>query len=289
MIRRMLRPSNRRVRWLVGLLLIGLFAAVQAARTDANLETRFVRAYAGRIVGQTSAGARRKLEQLARSDHVALLRRCLKAWRSRYHDFRATFVKQERIDGALGKEQWLKAAYRDRPFSVALTWTRNAPRGDRVLYVDEKYGGQMLVRPANKFLRALVPGGTVTRDPESREVMRSTLRPVTLFGFRKGLQSLLKVYRRARDAGDLRTEFGGYRQVAGRKALMLIRYLPPGKGYPCHRTEIYIDVEYLLPTCIKGYNWEGQIDSRYVYKDLEFNVGLTDRDFLPENHDMERP
>ena len=84
-------------------------------------------------------------------------------WLETNRDFTATFIKQERIKGRLGKEQWIDVSFMDEPFSVAMNWTKNAPVGDRVLYVDGKYGGQMLVRPSNGFLRALAP--TVARRP----------------------------------------------------------------------------------------------------------------------------
>jgi hypothetical protein len=272
---------------IVGILLAGLFAALQAAKTDAKLETRFVEAHNGRIVAQNSAEVLRRVEQLARTDHIALLELCLRNCQDRYRDFQATFVKQERINGILGKEQWIEARYLDNPFSVALRWTHNAPRGDRVLYVEGRYDDRMLVRPSNAFLRALAP--TVPRDPRGSEAMKSTLRPVSMFGFRRGMESLLAVYRQAQRNGDLKTESGGYSKVAGRNAIKLIRYLPPKGDYPCFVTEIHIDLEYLLPVCIKGFDWDRRLSSRYVYKDLRINVGMTERDFMPEKNDLKWP
>ena len=98
-----------------------------------------------------------------------------------------------------------------------------------------------------------------------------------------------KVYRKAKRHGQLKEAFGGYMKVAGRKAIVLVRYLPPKKDYPAHKTEIFIDVQALVPTCVKGYDWDGNITGRYIYKNLKFNVGLAGEQFTPEANGMAEP
>ena len=83
--------------------------------------------------------------------------------------------------------------------------------------------------------------------------------------------------------------FGGYGDVSGRKAICLIRYLPAKDDYPARKTVVFIDVEHLVPLLIEGYDWDENLSSRYVYKNVRFNVGLTEQDFLPEANDMARP
>ncbi len=198
-----------------------------------------------------------------------------------YTNYTCTLTKQERIGGKLGTEQEVKAKFKEAPFSVAMQWVRNAPLGDRVLYVEGKYNNNMLVRPTNSLLRMLT-GGAVQRKPDGADAMRNTLRPVSLFGFRNGMRELVKVYIAARDAGDLTEKFGGFADVAGRKTIVLERYLPPRDDYPAWKTLVYIDPEYLVPICIEGYNWDEELSSRYVYQDVNFDAKLTDDDFLPE-------
>ena len=200
-------------------------------------------------------------------------------------DYTGTFIKQERIRGQLLEEQTIAVKYRHLPFSVAMAWTKNAPAGDRVLYVEGKNGNQMIVRPSVSWQRALV-GGFVKKDPTADDVLKSTLRPVTMFGFRRGLENLIEVYKTARDAGDLKTKYAGTTSVAGRQCIQITRLLPPKDDYPCHRTEIHIDIETLLPICIEGYNWRGELDSKYLYTDMKFNVGLADGDFERQANDF---
>ncbi len=278
-------PTNRRVRILVGLLLAGLFF-VQCTRTVALKESDVVTVVDGRVIGENSPDTTRRIDHLARTDHIKLLSYALENARGRYRDYTCTFIKQERIGGRLGDPEHIEVRFLAEPFSVAMQWMENPPLADRMIYVEGKYDGQMLVRPTG-LLGGIV--GTVARDPEGDEARRNTLRPVTLFGFVNALENLLDVYEKARDAGDLREEFGGYAEIDGRETVKLIRYLPPEDDYPAYRTDVYLDLEYLVPICIEGRNWDNELTSRYVYTDLRFNVGLTPDDFLPRTLGMEPP
>ena len=227
------------------------------------------------------------LRDLARSGHIEFLEHCLKNYRERYKDYRCTVTKQERIDGRVWAEQEIAVKFRQSPFSVSMEWVRNTDLSNRVLYVEGKFGNQMIVQPI-AFLRPFW-GQTFFRDPNAEDVRQRTLRTVDQFGFERGLTALLEVYRLARRNGDLKEEFGGHADVAGRKCVVLVRYLPAKDDYPAAKTVICIDTEYLLPISVEGYDWENRCTSRYIFKDLKFNVGLKDRDFTPEANDMKRP
>jgi len=281
---RWLRPTNRRIRLLVGLLLAGLIC-IQCTQTEAFRSVILATAIDGKTVGQNAPGVRIKLEKLAKTDHIALLEYCLDNYNGRYHDYTCQFVKQERINGALGKKQTISVKYMDAPFSVAMKWIENAPIGDRVLYVEGKNGNNMLVHPKYGWMRALA-GKSVSRPPDCDEAMKSTLRPVSMFGFKRCMQNLLKIYRQADQAGDLKQKFGGYYNLNGRDAIQIVRFLPAEKDYPYHKTLIYIDLEHLVPIGIENWNWDGQLHSVYNYQDIKPNVGLTEDDFMPEVNGM---
>ena len=279
-LKQALRPSNRRVRYAVGFLLVGLFCIQCISVTDTSSSVVIAKSQL-----DDPQAAARKVVDLAKTDHIALLDYCLDHYNRTYHDYTCTLIKQERINGELGPEQEVRVKYKESPFSVAMQWTRNPPLGDRLLYVEGKYDDNMMVRPANK-LHQIVTGGTVLRKPDGPDAMRNTLRPVNLFGFRKGMEDLIKVYREARDAGHLKEAFGGFADVAGRNTIVLERYLPASDSYPAWKTVLYIDPELLVPVCIEGYDWDKQLSSRYVFENIRFNTGLTDDDFLPEANDM---
>lgn len=286
----MLRPSNRRVRLLVGLFLAGLFCiqCTQNARTEYVSESKYVLPILDNSGEAGADGLAAGIKRLAETDHIALLELCLENYHRSYSDYTCTLIKQELIGNKLRREQTIAVKFMDSPFSVSMKWLRNPTAGDQILYVEGKYNNEMLVRPTNGLLRALV-GGTARRSPDGADAMRNTLRPVNMFGFKRGLLSLLDVYRQAKNNGHLKQTFGGLTEVAGRRSLALVRYLPPVADYPAHKTVIHIDQEYLVPTCIESYDWEGRLSARYIYKDLLFNVSLKADDFLPEANDMKPP
>ncbi|MCK4276615.1 MAG: DUF1571 domain-containing protein [Phycisphaerae bacterium] len=292
LLRYTFRPTNRRIRILVGLLLAGLFC-LQCTQTIAFRQSRYMVAINGREIGANAPEVTDQLVELAKTDHIALLEHCLTHYRRQYHDYDCTLIKQERINGSVTPEQWIDVAFMGSPFSVAMQWVRNAPAGDRVLYVEGKHNGRMLIRPTSPLLRAVVP--TAFYKPDSKEALRNSLRPVSMFGFERGLQSLLKVYRLARDGGDLREEFGGFAEVMGRNAIVIIRHLPNKPEYPAGKTVICIDLDHMVPICIEGYDWNQQVSweqrltGRYVYKDIRFNVGHTLDDFEPANYGLKSP
>ena len=286
MLRSILHPSNRRIRLIVGVLVAGLLC-VQCTRSEAFRQSRFLVALSGEVLTANAPEVSTEVARLAKTDHIALLEYCLAACQGRYQDYTCTLIKQERIGGRVSNEQEIAVKFVSDPFSVAMRWTpETAGLGDRVLYVEGKYNNMMLVRPTG-VLGKLV--GTAMRRPDGPQAMQSTLRPVNQFGFIRSLESLLKVYRQARTAGDLTERFGGYAEVAGRKAIVLIRQLPPKDNYPAAKTVIFIDLEYLVPIAVEGYDWDQQLSSRYVFKDIRFNVGLKGEDFTPAANDMKAP
>lgn len=272
-----LRPTNGRLRWVVGLGLLALICIQCASPTSAVNEEQLVTGVNGKLVGKLSAPMANRLERLAREDHIALLEWCKENYLSTVQDYTCTFIKRENINGKVDAAQVIDVKFRERPFSVAMVWLENAPIGDRCLYVEGEHDNQMLVRP--KGMLSFV--GTQRRGPESPEVMANTLRPITLFGFGRGLDSLIDVYQVAAERGELDQRFAGYKMVDGRETIVLERLLPPSDDYPAWRTLTYIDVQTLLPVCIEAWDWNEQLDSRYIYTDLRLNVGLTAGDFEP--------
>jgi hypothetical protein len=270
------------MRWLVGLLLIGLFC-IQCIPQGGSIASNVVIAKS-----MAAPDSPQRLVQFAQTDHVALLKLCRQRYADNVRDYACTFIKQERINGALGGEQEIGVKFMDSPFSVAMDWRKNAPLGDKIIYVEGKHDDNMIVRPKGSMLQMLT-GGAVLRKPGGDEAMRSTLRPVSVFGFSRGLRDLIAVYEQAAAAGELDQRFGGYADVEGRKTLVLERYLPAGEHYPAWKTLVYIDVERLLPVCIEGWDWDKRLSCRYVYKDVRFNIGLTDGDFLPESNGIKMP
>jgi hypothetical protein len=289
-IKGLLRPTNRSKRLLVGLFLGVLFCIQCTQDMQANKPGTGISAVVreGKVLAAGSSDLAATVDKLAKTDHVGLLKFCQDNYQKRYSDYTCTFVKQETIRGRLGKEQMTAVKFMERPFSVVMTWTANRPSpADRVLFVDGKYDGKVLCRPVG----VLGAFGTQVRDPWGDDAKVHSLKPITEFGIAKMTQSLIDVYEVARKLGDSTEEFGGYFEMNGRRCVMLIRHLKanPVQNYPAKKTYTYIDTEYLVPVCVKGWDWSDQFSCTYGFKDIKFNMGLTENDFLPQSNEMKPP
>jgi hypothetical protein len=286
-LKSMLHLTNRKLRLLVGLFLAAMFC-IQCTTSEGSKDIQVATAVSGKIVGKNSPTVLSRLEDMAKTDHVAALEFCVEHYRNTYRDYTCTFQKQERLGGILGRVQEIEVKFLDKPFSVSMLWTKNQPsQADRLLYVEGKWDNQMIVRPSGLLAWA----GPQFRPPDGPEAMKNTLRPVSRFGFERGLSSLIEVYKDAARKGDVQKLEYGYAQVGGRNTLLLSRYLPCKPDYPAWKTKTYIDLEYLTPIMVESYGWDEKhlLISRYLFKNVKFNVGLTSEDFLPEANEMVEP
>ncbi|RKY26435.1 MAG: hypothetical protein DRP83_04295, partial [Planctomycetota bacterium] len=190
------KPTNRRVRILVGAVLVGLgFVQITQSLATREQAVKKLVTLDDTVLLTGDAARLEKIRNLAETDHLALLKMGLAQFQQRgIPSYTCTFVKRERIRGKLGKEQHIDVKFREKPFSVAMKWTKNPPLGDALVFVDGKFKNsdgrsQMVVRPAAKLLQKLT-GGSVLRLPDGRDALKSTLRPCTYFGFQNGLKSL---------------------------------------------------------------------------------------------------
>lgn len=285
MLRRILKPSNFRVRLAVGVLLAAVLFIQCAHPADANRgSSALVTEISGQTVGHTAPERLAELEKLAKTDHIALLKKALTNYDLNYQSFTGTFIKHERIGGQMRAEQWVEAKFMEKPFSVALHWVKNPPTGDRILYVDGKYNGNMLVNPANPLLFKLA--GTVMRPPDGPEAMANTLKPVTQFGLKRMMENLLVVYEQAAQRKEGQIKFAGYQEIGGVKVMALERELPARNDYPAKKTVWYFDPDHMVVLGVSGYDWDDQLICTYIYKDLKYNVPLTEADFTPEANQM---
>ena len=283
-LKRVFRPTNNRMRLVVGVLLAALFL-IQCNNSEGVRNEPSVPVHIdGHTVGSTAADIANELERLAKTDHCALLRKGLERYDSSVRDYTCLFIKQERIGGQMRPAQHVRVKFMDKPFSVAMEWTRNIPLGDRVIYIKGENNGMMLIRPKGIWKNLL---GTVARDPESKQVMANTLRPVTQFGFRRSLESLLEVYELSEKRGEAVNTFEGYGEIDGQKVFVLQRMLPAREDYPAKKTRVYIGVETLAPLGVDGWDWDDQLFCSYRFQDVKFNAGLTATDFTPEANDMQ--
>jgi hypothetical protein len=229
-------------------------------------------------VPQQKINLENRIIELARTDHISLLKLSLQNYESKIQDFTATFHKQERINDNLKDTEDIAIKFKEDPFSLVMDWQKNHGAVDKLLFVEGQNGNKMVVHPAGwlSWIKS------VKRDPQDKQVKQSSRRTPDQFGFQRTIESLLDVYEKAKVNNDLKIAYLGQTEVFGRSCVSMERTLPPKPEYPYARLVMDFDTEYLLPVSISCYDWQGRLLSRYTYENLQFNVGLTAANFTPD-------
>lgn len=227
------------------------------------------------------------LVRVAREDPIAFLRMCRDHYDVSIADYRCVFIKQERIDGVLRAAEEVAVLFRERPFSVDMTWLQNPGRAKRVNYVAGRWredGSELFHVQPSGVLGLLAPGG-VKRDIHGPEAQASSRRSIDEFGFRNTLARFIRAVEQRGGDPVHRFSFVGMRTFDGRACYAIERRPVEAPGDPRGEKSltILIDRVWLVPICTRSYaDVDGkQLLGSYCMEDVEFNVGLTDADFEP--------
>ena len=93
-------------------------------------------------------------------------------------DYTATFLKQERVDGALQDVQTIQLKPRHKPFSVYMKWLEGGDEGRQVLFVQGENDDQLQVRLGG--IRSRLP--VIHLEPASARAMQESRHPITEMG-----------------------------------------------------------------------------------------------------------
>ncbi len=225
--------------------------------------------------------ARDGAESLPASDPVAFLAKCLKRYdEQNIQGYRATFQKQERINGQLGPLEVIQVAFRAHPYSVFMKWLQGARKAQSVLYVEGENNDKMLVHPTGLVGRLITD---VARDPDGPEARQEGFYSIREFGLRKTLERTLRDWRAAKDQGTLKVEYLGVRKVGAtgnRPCYTLHRTQEPDARGVTDVT-VYIDTEtwFQVGTVLKGN--QGELIGEYMYRDIQLNPEFSADQFKP--------
>lgn len=277
-------PKYRPTRWILGAAVSSIVLAValqllarseQAPRAAGNVAPQPVRPAAApgtHPLDPAIALAKEARKQLAQVS-----------------DYTATFEKRERIGKTLGKPQRIQLKLRQQPLSVYLKFqTPAAVEGREVIYVAGKNNGNLLVHVPGLLTSQL---GTLELDPNGYLAMQGERYSITHIGLLGLVDQLIERGERDRRLGtEMKVDFTENVEVAGRKTLRIdVNYLERHPILEGSRAIVYLDVERKTPIRYEGYGWPEKrgeappLVEEYTYSDIEFNVGLTDRDFDKSN------
>jgi hypothetical protein len=215
---------------------------------------------------------------LAEKDQLRFVQQVRQKCEETILDITATFFKQERIKGKLGKEEACLMKCRTTPFAVYMKYTKG-DKDREALYVEGQYDNKIQAHPGG----AMGPLFQVQIKPDSDLAMKDNLRPITMAGMVNMLRTVVPQFELASANGDLKTEYLGQMDIGGRKAYAVKRILPQKPIYPCLELVLFIDAEELVPVGADSYDWDGQLQSTYRYTEFKINPGLTDYDFDKKN------
>lgn len=239
-------------------------------------------------------------EKLIRDDPLAALIQARERHVQTVEDYRCTMVKQEMLQSGMSPEQELDVLHRVTPYSVALTYTRNANLVNRVIYVKDRWIDPDADDPDERELAVCQPGAVAQLVVRSLKMpihgsmsKHAARRAIDEFGFKRTLDLLIKYCELAKSRGELALKFCGESHFDGRPVWVVRRSLPYAgeQGlYPDRTAEIYMDKEYLVPIAVYCYSDEERnpqnLLGKYEYRDIRFGVGLTDADFDPATYGM---
>lgn len=239
---------------------------------DANIE------FCSEIIEQNTTDPDptvQRLIELAKTDHVELLKWSMSIYRQNIKDYTVTLHKQERIDGELKKPQDISIWFKERPYSVLMKWDKNPLSVDKLLYVENSKNNKMIVHPTGVFswIRS------VKRNPRCEEVKKSSLRACDEFGFYRTMESLLEIYETAIENDNLEISYLGRGKVFSRDCVTMEAVLPESKDYPCKRLIMQFDTQYILPIGLVLYDCNDNLVSKYFFSKIQLNPGIEEETF----------
>ena len=204
-------------------------------------------------------------------------------------DYTCIFTKQERINEKLLPEQTIFMKVREKPFSIYMKWVGKKCKGQEALYVAGKNHGKVKVHQGG--ILGII---NLNLDPEGGRAMKDNRHPITEAGIGYTTHLIWADLVRARknnegeitilaEDTDSQTDCRCFRaDLPPEKVKRGLKKTSPEEYYAAG-AETCLDAGSLLLSSITIYDPAGELLEQYRYREVKINVGLTDRDFDPDN------
>lgn len=277
----------------IATLLLGGFATSAMAQTElAKVDSSSLRATRKLVVPEPESAKAHPLWpalELAYDSYRHI--------RKDVRDYSCSLVRRERVDGRLLEYEFMSAKVRHRrsrdgkvviPFSVYLEVLAPAEsKGREVLYVEGQNDGDMLVKKGGKRFSFV----TTRISPTSDTAMHNNRYPVTEFGMENLVMRLIEVVKEDISIGaETNVRFFNDARIDGRSCTAIEVVHPVfDTRLRFHTAKVFMDNELQVPVHYEAYDWpkeaggEPVLLEQYTYRNIQLNVGFTDRDFDPAN------
>ena len=224
----------------------------------------------------------------------------LKHLDAKVRDYVCIIVKRERVNGELGEMQFIAAKVRheqkqngqDVPFSVYLKFLQpKAVAGREVIWISGRNDNKLVAHETGllNFKRAWL-------DPNGFLAMMGQRYPISEIGMRNLIEELITKGERQRQLPDCEVKIRDDAKIDDHPC-RLIQVVHPQKRpeYEFYKVHIFIDREQNIPIRYACWTWPAKpgddpvLEEEYTYTNVKLNVGLTDKDFDPDNSDYNFP
>jgi len=195
-------------------------------------------------------------------------------------DYTCIYYKQERLGTKLQGEEKILLKYREKPKGIYMKWL-DGPWKDREMVYNELMHKDKVRARESGFL-GVVP---VWVHYKSALATRGTNHNALEAGLKFTLDLNLRDYKKGTANNELKRVDHGLQELDGKKVYVMENILPKdkNKGYYCYRVIHYMDYADGVEIKTDIYNWDDQLQESFFYSQIKINVGLTDKDFDPEN------
>jgi hypothetical protein len=205
-------------------------------------------------------------------------------------DYTCTFVKTERVGKSIVGPQTMRLKVRHRPFSVYMRFLEPAAVRDReAIYVAGRNDGNLIAHPTGLQHNLIA---SVALDPRGTIAMMDNRHPITEAGVLDMIRQLIEIGQREMQlpADESLVRIDAATLDERPVTRFEIEHPRPDKKILFHLARVYIDDALNLPVRFEAYDFpdaQGKLPllEQYTYLGIRENVGLTDRDFDPENPD----
>lgn len=251
--------------------------------------------------GETKTAKAESEKQHPLDPALKIARQGLEHIQKNVRDYTCTIIKRERVNGELTDHQYMSAKVRhekevdgkiEAPFSVYLKFLKpKSVEGREVIWVKERNENKLVVHEGGllNLKRLWLP-------PDGFLAMNGQRYPIWEIGIENLIKQLLVKGERDRQYGEVEVKFFEGAMVNGRKCRM-IQVIHPIKRphFEFYKAQIFFDEQLRVPLRYASYSWpekegaEPPLEEEYTYTDLKLNVGLTDKDFDPDNEEYNYP
>jgi hypothetical protein len=201
-------------------------------------------------------------------------------------DYSCTFVKQERVNGALGEKQYIFMKVMHQPFSVYMLF-KQPFAGREVVYVEGQNNNKIIALDVG-VKRVL---GKIPLDPNGAMAMKGQKHPITSVGIRNLCGKLIKMHEAELKYAECEVTVNPEPKIDGRKTtLVQIIHPTQRQEFKNYVARIFFDHEYQIPIHYDCYSWPAaaggkpQPEESYTYQNLKLNNNFGAIDFDPNNN-----